>query len=670
MKKLKTHLRVILVYSALFATLCFIGFNSIYGQNRTFVWSVDSAGQYFPAFVYIGKYLQRFFSGLLKGEFILPQYDLAIGMGESVIGTLNYYGFGDPFNLIAVFVNGNNAAGLFAFSYFLRLFAAGLAMMYYLFIIGIDSRIRPLGAICYVFSGFGIIGCLMYYSWTSALVLLPLVLCGIEKILRNKKDCVLFILSVAFGGMCGFYFLYMISIALVFYCLARFLSVNFQKNKFEFKKFVFDILLCVIFYLVGIIISSPFLIPALKAFLSSERNSSAFNIITDFHYYIPHLSAFLEFVKASLIPAKYDFRIGILAIMWLMMIAVFFLPNTRRRVLLKIAVGLVLLSPCMKITGYVFNAFGETNDRYVFLIAFLASVVMCDNANYIISGDFLEKYSRNKLHLQNENNGLYKTKFLTLYCIIVFYVLSVANILFNMNGLFSNNAIAWNREFIGKPYILNVLYSPVSNFEEIRKDYEGGEVFRVALDHYSIANDRPENLAMFNGYYGMTYWFSIVNGNVQRYVDEYNGDEMIWRSYGLNNDKYASALAGCKYFVVHDGEELICNRNDLYKGFAFSGSKDKLAQIEESTLDFSSRSKAVYDSADYSAVSNVRYDNLCGKFECRAKGDDNADILVTAIPYDKGWKATVNGKREDVLQVEMYCAVNLCEGENTVELYR
>lgn len=666
MDKLKIHLRAILIYSALFIAISLIGFYSIYGQGRTFVWGVDSAGQYFPAFVYIGEYLQRFFAGLLHGDIILPKYDLAIGMGEGVIGTLNYYGFGDPFNLIAVFVNENNAAGLFAASYFLRLYAAGFAMMYYLFVIRIDSRMRPLGAVCYVFSGFGIIGSLMYYSWTSALVLLPLSLCGIEKILKNKKDCLLFILSIAFGGMCGFYFLFMISIALVFYCLARFFPRHYKDKSFEIKKFVFDILTCVVCYLGGIAISSPFLIPSVKAFLSSERNSSAFDIITNYHYYVPHLSAFVEFVKASLIPAKYDFRLGLLVIMWLMIIALFFLPNTRRRVTLKIAALLAVLSTSMKITGYAFNAFGETNDRYVFLIAFLATVVLCDNANYILNGDFLAKYIK-----KDENIRLLKTRFLTVYCLIAFYILAVVNIIFNMTGLLGNDGVAWNREFIGKSCIKSVLSSPISGFEEIRNDYKVGEVFRVATDHFSIANDRPENLAMINDYYGMTYWFSIVNGNVQKYVDEYNDEEMIWRSYGLNEDNYASALAGCKYVVEHDGEQIVCEKNELYKGFAYVCGSEELSEIQSKGYDFKERSKAIYDIADYSHVSNVQYDNINSRFKCLVNGVDDANkTLVIAIPYDKGWSASVNGNKEEVSQFEMYCSIKLCKGENTVELYR
>lgn len=674
----------LIVFFVLFAVLCHVGFYSFYDHKRSFVWQIDSAGQYFPSFVYIGKYLQRFFAGLIHGEIILPQYDLSIGMGESVIGTLNYYGFGDPFNLIAVFVNQNNAASLFAVSYFMRMFAAGLVFMSYLCVLNVDRRIRPLGAICYVFSGFGISGSLMYLSWGSALVLLPLLLIGIEKIIKNKKDCLLFILSVTFGALCGFYFLYMTSIALIFYCLARLISNNDRRKaiiRLSVSKdepvrstlyCVFhDCVFCVFAYAVGILIALPVFLPSVKAFLSSERNSSAFDIIFNYHYYVPHLSDFIGFIKASLIPSLYDFRLGILVIEWLMIIALFFMPNTKRRVQLKIAVGIVLLSASMKITGYAFNAFGETNDRYVFLVHFLVAVVLCDNLDYILSGDFLKKYGKAQEKLKFK-----KTGFLTVYCLVAFYLLGAANILFNMRSLFDDDSLKWNEEFVGERNANNTLKSPVCDFLPIEKDYENGEVFRVATDHISPVNDRPDNVAMINGYYGMTYWFSIVNGNVQKYVDEYNGEEMVWRSYGLNRDEYAMALAGAKYYAnVYDVKFELTN-NSLYKGFAYVFDSEELAQTEQAGLGFSDRSRALYEQADFSAVNDISYDNLKSIFSCKVKANDSENpskegrTFVTALTYDDGWKAKVNGKEVDITQTEMYCSIKIDDGENEVIIYR
>lgn len=641
-----------ITYVILFALLCIVGFYPLYGAGKSFVWKIDSAGQYLPAFVYIGEYLRRFFGGILHGQLILPEYDLSIGMGEGVIGTLNYYGFGDPFNIISVFTNKTNAAAVFAASYFLRIFCAGLAFMYYLSLMGIARKIRPLGAVCYIFSGFSVSGCIMYLSWGSALVLLPLVLSGIELIKRKKSSIWLLILSTAFGVLCGFYFLYMSTLALIVYCLTRFLFSYIKQNNIGYAigHTLLDCAYCAAVYAVGILLASPFFIPSVKAYFASERNSSAFDIIFNYHYYVPQPSALLDFIKTSVIPdapERLSFIFGILLVEWVMMIVIFFMTNTKRRVQLKIAVALMLVAGSVKITGYLFNAFGETNDRYAFIFHFLAAVVFCDCMTNVIKGEHLNRYS--------------------LYAA---YSVAVVNIIFNIHGLYSPSSVNFSEDFVPMNEVSDCLYSPVARCNQILDEYEKGEVFRVATDHFSTVNDRPENDAMINGYYGLPYWFSIVNGSTQTYVDEYNREKMLWRSYGFNDDEYALALAGCKYYVNQDATY---SRLPLYKGFAFVCNEDELEEIENSGMPFDKRSKALYGIADYECVKNVRYDNVKSSFTCeidssafdRDNGKEDS-VLVVALPYTKEWRAfeAVDFKisREvDITQTEMYCSIPLTE---------
>jgi hypothetical protein len=45
-------------------------------------------------------------------------------------------------------------------------------------------------------------------------------------------------------------------------------------------------------------------------------------------------------------------------------------------------------------------------------------------------------------------------------------------------------------------------------------------IYRISNDLLTGVNDRPQNIAMLNDYYGLTYWFSIVNQSTQDYVDD------------------------------------------------------------------------------------------------------------------------------------------------------
>ncbi|MBR6229774.1 MAG: hypothetical protein IKQ97_08560, partial [Eubacterium sp.] len=62
--------------------------------------------------------------------------------------------------------------------------------------------------------------------------------------------------------------------------------------------------------------------------------------------------------------------------------------------------------------------------------------------------------------------------------------------------------------------------SPVRCSSVIRSD---PGLYRVSARHFGPANERPENAAMLYGYYGLTYWFSMVNGYTQEGINAMAG---------------------------------------------------------------------------------------------------------------------------------------------------
>ena len=59
---------------------------------------VDGVAQHYAVLMWIRNTLRQF----LHGNFALPMVDFSVGQGFDVIGTLNYYGVGDPVNLLTV----------------------------------------------------------------------------------------------------------------------------------------------------------------------------------------------------------------------------------------------------------------------------------------------------------------------------------------------------------------------------------------------------------------------------------------------------------------------------------------------------------------------------------------------------------------------------------------
>jgi len=105
----RANVRRLAVYTAVFLAVAALVFQPFLSQGRTFIYYYagqerDGFTQHYTAFVYIGRYIREFLSGLLRGQFELKHFDFALGYGEDVIQSLGYYGFGDPLMLLSALV--------------------------------------------------------------------------------------------------------------------------------------------------------------------------------------------------------------------------------------------------------------------------------------------------------------------------------------------------------------------------------------------------------------------------------------------------------------------------------------------------------------------------------------------------------------------------------------
>ena len=92
----------------------------------------DGMDQFYPVFVYCGKYIRGVLKGILQGEFCLPQFDFSIGMGEGVIPVLNYYGFGDPFMLLSAVVPVRYSIYAYTAMILIKMYVSGFGFIYYI----------------------------------------------------------------------------------------------------------------------------------------------------------------------------------------------------------------------------------------------------------------------------------------------------------------------------------------------------------------------------------------------------------------------------------------------------------------------------------------------------------------------------------------------------------
>lgn len=340
----------IILFTLLFGLVFILGYYPLWSQKLSLIWKIDSVGQYYPAFIYTGRYLQDFILGLFSGQINLPSFDLSIGMGEDVIGSLNYYGFGDPLNIFSVFVTAQNAPYLFSFMIIFRMWLSGYALMKYFSYFRFDKVAIIFSALSYVFCGFSVVGGTRYTEWLSVLIFFPMILLGIEKMMRQKKFS-LFIVSVMFAALCGFYFLFMVSVVLALYFPIRLLF-----KRLSLKYLVANVGKGICAYILGILLAAPFFLPTLQSYFLSERNSEPMsNIIFNLNNYIPNFSINLgDFLTMKDVEPPI-FLSGIIVIELLAIILLLFLPNNRKKVQCLIFLGLAFIAYSLPITGYLLN---------------------------------------------------------------------------------------------------------------------------------------------------------------------------------------------------------------------------------------------------------------------------------------------------------------------------
>lgn len=678
----------LLLFTLLFAVSSLAAFGILLKNGKTLIWQTDGLGQYYPAFLYIGQYIRDFFAGIFSGKLSLPLFDLSIGMGEGVIGTLNYYGFGDPVNLLAVFATKNNGHLVYGILFFLRLYLAGLGFCFYSRKMKIRGFCGILGAVSYIFSGFVLWGGACYIEWLSVLIYFPLMLIGCEDILRGKRGTWL-LLAVAFGGLSGFYFLYMASLGLALYALIRTLFCRKGRQLREHGRFI---LKCLIWYFSGILISAPILFPTIQALFFSQRSSlSVLEVLTDKANYIFSVPGdwWRLFFDPSYV--EKDSMMSLMLILTLSSLLLAVLPkgiiawSGRRRQLL-LALLILIAAWFLPLTGYLFNAFGETNNRWVFLFYFVLSL----NFAFLLSGltDFLEKREKKK-KASGKAGG--KTVYLMLGAAAVLLILNIG---FEGIKLYSSRGINWKEEFVSAEN-LNETYidSPAAKSAKVMSDTE---TFRVETTLLTGINGRPENVAMLNGYQGMTYWFSIVNKRTQSYVNLVSDVAYHWRSYGLNGWPAAETISGVKYLITDDTsnvpaeylwtEETEFNgsawqvyENPYFTGMASVRSekadrklwKNYLGDLtEEDLMDLATQNaggtslasakdpidgsafraylKAVWQNSRENAYGDIlSFENDGNVISLEAQVLEGDEVVIS-VPYSRNWKAYVDGRETAV----------------------
>lgn len=252
-----------LFYYFLFLCVLGIGFFavSLFDHNFTTPFTGDYTMQQLPFYTNGYDDWWRF---ITTGNFTL--YDPNTYLGASSVGSNAFYYLTDPFFLpILLFPRSAIWQGI-AILTIIKMATAGLMFCLYLRYMGAKDSIARLAGIAYGFCGW-----ITWYLWfnhfTGVAVMFPVILLGVEKVLRQKRPWLLMI-ALFLMGLCNYFFFFTFLVCAFIYAMFRF----FQRLKLNTAKENWKILgIGFIGFFTGCLLASIIVMPATLATLNSPR---------------------------------------------------------------------------------------------------------------------------------------------------------------------------------------------------------------------------------------------------------------------------------------------------------------------------------------------------------------------------------------------------------------
>ena len=353
-------------YSIMFLILMAGIYLTFLVMGRSFVWDLDGRQQYYQQMAYLGNYLREFFSGLLRGNFALRFYDFTIGLGEGIILAARLH----RFDVLSGFFPLNMVSIVYSLVVLLRLYLSGVSFAMYCRYRKLEDRAIMIGVIVYLSSDFAMRRVPMHPFFGAAMIMLPLMFLGVEKILEEGKVTCL-ILAVAFGYLATYYYGYISTIAVGFYFVLRWplsscrLRISENRTRLFFKK----LSAVVGSGALGILMVSWILIPIFSHLISSDRVQveKAGNIPV--LYPLRHMwYVILSFICPNIKPG-YNTRLHFIALVIPVIIIVFF-ERIPKLASLRCALVIQTAGLCFPVVGFVMGAFGNISNRWVYILSF------------------------------------------------------------------------------------------------------------------------------------------------------------------------------------------------------------------------------------------------------------------------------------------------------------
>lgn len=560
--KNKSKYKEYVLFTMCYAVFSIVTIGICFYNQQLITSGSDGIAQYYPTMCYIAHWLRDVISNLFSGKIEIPLVDYTLGMGEDILVTLNYYGFGDPFYLLLAFVSDAKMPYFFTILFFLRLYLGGLAFILLAKEVVPSRHVSAyvVGAIVYISSGFTVVANL-YYNFVHAFLYIPLMLYGVEMILQGKKKRWT-IITVFFFALSGFFYLYVGMITSVVYLVYRFMNCKGKYREY-FRR-------CVswgISFLTGLFLAAFIFLPEVMGYLECTRQK--IESIPLYYSLRQYKDMFFKLFFAK--EANFQiFAFPIVAIM--IIVALLLVERHYKEKVLVILCGICVALPAI---SFAMSGFGGIYDRWEIVLILLISILVVKNWEELLSITKFEKIGIFNLYLIFLITGYYEDLLSDdgYYrdTLLMFSFLFIAVLLFSfMRTYFHREKIArWGMFLVAVISIFaqiyhNFRYTDMNSVkeqnvvEELVKDDLEEKFYRI--DNEQVFNQEKPllNLGFAQGYRGLGEYFSIINEDYVSALSDWQVlSEHSYHSYGINHRTILEALCNVKYIILEEGHEYL-----------------------------------------------------------------------------------------------------------------
>ncbi len=361
--------KLLAVYTAVFAVLSICVYYSFIAGDKTLIrYYADNKDAFSQRYIFIFEF-QRFLSNLFEGG-SLNTWDWSIGLGADAF-SFNLTGLVNPINYITLFNPEKYADVTYSIGIIIKLYLSGAMFILLAAKLGLNNVQIMIGALMYAFSAWNLDASVTQGTFVIASVLLPLVILGMEKVLRGESPLV-FILSVAYTILASFTFAYMIAIVTIIYFFVRFFTCEWTEK--DPKSFFRTMFTTMAYGITGILLSGFGLVVILTRYGRSTSSSGT------------HIPTFFEVTDYLRMPLRLldmnslfggNSVIGLTALQFIFIpVIVYCCCRKRTNALMTVLLMVFVLIPYMY---SVLNFFSYVSGRWMFAIPLFFSLAVAES---------------------------------------------------------------------------------------------------------------------------------------------------------------------------------------------------------------------------------------------------------------------------------------------------